>query len=269
MEILEPRLILVPVDFSPQAAHALHYAAALGRRFQSHLLVIHADTFVPAADFTIVAAAPFEVPRAQLIEAARERLARFASANVGEGVAYDTRVVIGTPAFSVTELVRQTGANLIVMGTHGRTGLRRLLIGSVTESVMRTASVPVIAVHESTAGAEQMRVIAGRNGATAEDQLAAGLAGLLANVDDARYVQIPEDAGILDTARKEGADLIALGIRGSRGLSDLLFGTDVEQVVQHSVCPVLTVNPHAAALLEQNAKASRQTTMEPALTTRA
>jgi len=52
METPTPKLILVPTDFSAPAAHALRYAAALGARFEAHLLVIYADLFVPPADFS-------------------------------------------------------------------------------------------------------------------------------------------------------------------------------------------------------------------------
>lgn len=249
METLAPRLILVPTDFSAPAAHAMRYAAALGRRFGAHLLVIFADPFVPPVDFTISAAGTFDLPREELMETAREQLQAFAEAHISTAMPYEVRVIVGTPTDAIAAQVRESGANLIVMGTHGRTGLRRLLFGSVTEAVMRTASVPVIAVPESAPQTAGMQLIAGRATSTPESRAAVRYAGALADVENARYVEIAEAADVVETARSEGADLIALGISGERGLADAFRGTVVERVVQHSVCPVLTVNRLAARSL--------------------
>lgn len=255
MEPLAPRLILVPTDFGPHAAQALRYAAALAGRFQSHLLVIYADTFVSPIDYTASVGGAFAVSREELIEGAREQLRRFARANVSnDAAACDLRVVLSTPALAISELVRETGANLIVMGTRGRTGLRRLLIGSVAETVMRAATVPVIAVHESAAQHDPIHVIARWAESTPEDAAAVSFAGVLAGIGGARFADIPSDAGVLAMARAERADLIALGISKGRGIADVLLGTSVEQIVQQSICPVLTVNHHAAVLLEAAAK---------------
>src|ERR1051325_2135932 len=150
METLTPKLILVPTDFSAPAAHALRYAAALGARFGAHLLVIYADTFTPPVDFTLSAGGLFNVAQEDLIDAAREQLQAFAEANISADVPFDVRVIVGGPVDAIVGQVRESGANLIVIGTHGRTGLRRLLFGSVTEAVMRVAPVPVITVHENT-----------------------------------------------------------------------------------------------------------------------
>ena len=235
METLTPKLILVPTDFSAPAAHALRYAAALGARFEAHLLVMYADPFVPPVDFTISAAGAFDLPREELIETAREQLQAFAETNIGPSVPYDVSVVVGTPTDAIVAQVRESGANLIVMGTHGRTGLRRLLFGSVTESVMRVAPVPVIAVHEATQETAPMQVITGSR-STPAGRAAIEYAGVLADAENARLIEVSEPNLVL-TALREGVDLIALGV----GEQDIQ-----EHVVQHSNCAVLTVNALAA-----------------------
>ena len=147
MEPLAPRLILVPTDFGPHAAQALRYAAALAGRFQSHLLVIYADTFVSPVDYTASVGGAFAIPRDELIEGAREQLRRFVRANVGDdAVACDLRVVLSTPGPAISELVRETGANLIVMGTHGRRGIRHAVLGSDAEAVVHATGVPVLLI---------------------------------------------------------------------------------------------------------------------------
>jgi nucleotide-binding universal stress UspA family protein len=213
MEPLTPKLILVPTDFSAPAAHALRYAAALGERFRAHLLVIYVDAFVPPGEME------------------REQLQTFAETNIPVTVPFDLRLITGDPATAILSEVGETGADLIVMGTHGRTGLQRLLFGSVTEAVIRQAPVPVIAVHESTPVDAPMRVIAGER-FTETGRAAVEYAGMLADADNGRYVEILNRDELIQTARKEGVDLIALGIGEEHE----------ERVVQHSNCAVLTMN---------------------------
>ena len=244
METLTPKLILVPTDFSAPAARALRYAVALGSRFDAHLLVVYADPFVPPVDFTIGAAGVFDIAREDLIEAAREQLQTFAETNISTAMPYDLRVVVGTPTDAIVAQVRESGANLIVMGTHGRTGLRHLLFGSVTEAVMRVAPVPVLAVHGATPETAPMRVVVGSR-ATPEGRAAVEYAGVLADAENARLIEVSEPELIL-TAQREVVDLIALGV-GERDVQ--------EQVVQHSNCAVLAVNALTARALQAGALA--------------
>jgi nucleotide-binding universal stress UspA family protein len=285
MEPLVPKLILVPTDLSEPAAHALRYASALGERFDAHLLVIYADPFVPPVDFTASAAGVFQLSRDVMIDSAREELQRHAEENIAEDVPFDVRVIVGEPLDSILAQVRESGANLIVMGTHGRTGVRRLLFGSVTEAVMRVAPVPVIAVNPAaTITAEVKKVLSLMTFTPAcRDALlrASALASdadvpfvLLTNVEspdahmgalelmrlerwvpeelagraELKLVSADEDS-ILQVAADTGADLIALGVPAGRNFAESLRGTIAERVVQRSVCPVLTVNAYVAGVV--------------------
>jgi nucleotide-binding universal stress UspA family protein len=256
METMTPKLILVPTDFSAPAAHALRYAAALGARFGAHLLVVYADTFIPPVDFTISAAGAFDLPRERLIETAREQLQTFAETNIGASMPYDVSVAVANPADAIIAQARESGANLIVMGTHGRSGLRRLLFGSVTEAVMRVASVPVIAVHETTPEAALVNLIVG-NRSTPEGRAAVDYAGVLANADNEGLVEVPEGADPIETAHRVGADLIALGISSERHHE--------ERVVQHSDCAVLVVNSLTARALNARELATERRAERPPL----
>ena len=148
MEPKAPQLILVPTDFSAPSAQALRYGAALAERLGAHLFVIYADPFVLPVDLTLGAGGSYGVPPAELIDEAREQLQSFAETHIPPSVPYDVRVVVGTAVQSIVAQIAGENVDLVVMGTHGRTGLRRLLVGSVTEAVIRQASVPVIVVHE-------------------------------------------------------------------------------------------------------------------------
>lgn len=248
MEPIAPKLILVPTDFSAPSAQALRYGAALAERFSAHLLVIYADPFVPPVDFTISAAGMFDIPREELVEAAREQLQAFAETNISRSVPYDVRVLVSTAVDAIVTQASESGTNLIVMGTHGRTGLRRLLVGSVTEAVMRLAPVPVIVVHEeSRLDAAAMRRIVSAPRSTTEAAVAVSFAGALADAEAAQYVEVPEGADAAEIARIGDADLIVLGIAEDRSIADSLRGTMAERIAQHSACPALTVNRFAAA----------------------
>ncbi len=284
MDSLVPRLIVVPTDFSAPASHAVRYASALGERFGAHLLVVYADTFVPPFDFT---SGGVGVPTGEpesLIAAAREQLALHAERNISARVPYDILVIVGHPMESITEAARDSGANLVVMGTHGRSGIRRLLTGSVTEAVMRTSPVPVIAVNSSASeNASVGRILCAVN-FTPACSAALRQAGALADDDKAPILLVhgledqelqpsiqelirlhewapPELAGrcqlktaprrglaeeILDLALATAADLIVIDVSAERSPADNLRGSIAERIVQQSRCPVLTVNAHAA-----------------------
>lgn len=130
MESLVPRLILVPTDFSAPASHALRYASALGERFGAHLLVIYADPFSPPAEVNASGTGAFTAARDVMIDEAREQLELHAERNISTNVPYDVRVIVGHPLDAITEAARESGANLVVMGTHGRSGISRELVAA-------------------------------------------------------------------------------------------------------------------------------------------
>src|SRR5262245_12513556 len=129
MRSFRPKLILAPTDFSDAAAHALRYAGALAAKFGARLLVMYAATFTPPVDVNSMSAATLAISREELAARAQEELERHVEENVS-GVAYDTDVHIDVPVLAITQVARESGADLIVMGTHGRTGIRRLVVGS-------------------------------------------------------------------------------------------------------------------------------------------
>lgn len=284
MESNAPKLILVPVDFSAPSAQALRHAAALAERFSAHLLVLYADPFVPPIDY-LTSAAAFDVPRDVRIEAACEHLQSFTRLHVPHGIPLDLRVLVDTAADAILTQAEESGADLIVMGTHGRTGIRRLFVGSVTEEVMRRAPVPVLSVRGGVKPRTTARWIAGCVTPVRECRAALRYATAWADdatrfvlfgavdasdrslaVDDLHLLDVctPQEIAdrtafqavttmeaeqVLAAARAEQADLIVLGITGDRSFADSLRGTLAERIVQQSNCPVLTVNASSASRL--------------------
>lgn len=289
MRSFRPKVILAPTDFSATAAHALRYAAALAARFDARLLVVYADTFTPPVDITSMSATMLAVSREELAAKAQEELERHVEENLGSDMPFDTSVIcdvrVDVPVLAITQAAREAGADLIVMGTHGRTGLRRLLVGSVTEAVMRLADVPVIAVNPKTSESATVRRVLCEVRYTPECRdavsIAAGLADsvnapltLLRTVDadamsntiddliqlrawvprelvDRCELKIVPTKGagdqVVELAKFTNADLIAIGVPHDRSLADVLRGSTAERIVQQSGCPVLAVNAFAAA----------------------
>ncbi|REJ64831.1 MAG: universal stress protein [Planctomycetota bacterium] len=136
------KCILCPVDFSKSSKAALDYAAALARESEARLVLLHVVENPLAYDTTFSGPAPTEK---EMQEAEHE----FADMLEGLGdIATEHRTVLGDPAACVVQAAEEDSADLVVVGTHGRTGLSRLLMGSVAEEVVRKAPCPVIAVKQ-------------------------------------------------------------------------------------------------------------------------
>ena len=141
--------ILVPIDFSKHSHKALIYAASFAEKFAAelHLLHILQDYAVFFPD-PIAASAPALPPADQLTTAARTALDRLVQENKLQALRTQTEVRQGTPYQEIADYAREKEIDLIVMGTHGRTGLVHLLLGSITEKVIRWAPCPVLTVRD-------------------------------------------------------------------------------------------------------------------------
>ncbi|MBI3298732.1 MAG: universal stress protein [Elusimicrobia bacterium] len=141
------RRILVPIDFSPLSLNALRAAMALGDRFGSLLQLLFVlepeqPTAMGMAGLGI-AAFPM-IDSAPTLKAARERLKKESSGYAGP---VTLRAVVGSAVATIQRAALSGRADMIVMGTHGRQGLKRVLFGSTAESVVRGSAVPVLTVH--------------------------------------------------------------------------------------------------------------------------
>ena len=147
--MLPIRTILHPTDFSKQAEFAFQLACSLARDYGAELYVVHVVT-PPIVVYGegVLPVAP-ENYQAEL----REKLNRLHATDSRVRVLH--RLVEGEPVDEILRVAKETGCDLIVMGTHGRRGLGRVIMGSVAEKVVRTAPCPVVTVRESSALAEQ------------------------------------------------------------------------------------------------------------------
>jgi nucleotide-binding universal stress UspA family protein len=137
--------ILVPHDFSETAENALSFALSLAEKLGSRVTILHVYE-TPAYAFPEGPALTLEMT-VQIEKAAATALAAVAARARRPGVEATTQLRQGSPWREIDAAARQAHADLIVMGTHGRRGLARALLGSVAEKVVRTASCPVLTVH--------------------------------------------------------------------------------------------------------------------------
>ncbi len=138
--------ILLPVDFSHSSDGALKFASSLAADFKAHLILLHVGEGTPAylSAYGGFADTPeLEEKIAQencaLLELVKPTVA---------GVQYERQYLLGDPSQEILDLAEREGVDLIVIGSHGRTGLSRLLMGSVAEAVVRHAACPVITVKQ-------------------------------------------------------------------------------------------------------------------------
>ena len=145
--------ILVPVDFSPHAEHAFTYATTLAERFGAKLALVYVvdDSFVTGGWSSEIYVSNVPELIENLIADADRRLATLKASAAALGLTAETAVIRGRPAHAIGEHAKNGGFNLIVMGTHGRTGVSHVVMGSVAERVLRKAPCPVLTVRATEA----------------------------------------------------------------------------------------------------------------------
>lgn len=136
--------VLVPVDFSDHSRLIVTYARELAAVYGAQLYVLHV-----VEDYTMAQVYGFEpvaVDAPEVLERVRANLQRLVDEAPGADVAIEYHVVAGNPVNEITRFADEIEAGLIVTATHGHTGIKRFLLGSVTERVVRSASCPVFTV---------------------------------------------------------------------------------------------------------------------------
>ena len=232
--MIELRRILCPVDFSPLSRRALAHAAALARWYEADVTALYVHPFAVGA----VAELPYLPPprplssteRQQLVARMREFVAPIREA----GVLVEIQMLEGGPATTIELEAQQRDVDLIVMGTHGRRGLERLLLGSVAESVLRRASCPVLTV-----------------GTTAEDAPpAAAFRRILCPVDLADHSAATAQLA-LSLAQEAGAHVWLFHVLDGRtypamhapfGINLEQYRADVEGISRHQLRGLLPAN---------------------------
>lgn len=145
---LAPKLkrLLVPVDFSDCSMRALDYALALGEACQARLILLHVVEPAAYPQSALALVPSLEETNQTLLEAGRERLAALCRKRLGHRMQTETLVRMGHPHSEIPDTAKAMGADLLIVGARGHTGLKHALLGSTAERVVRQAPCPVLTV---------------------------------------------------------------------------------------------------------------------------
>jgi len=272
--------ILCPTDFSDFAARALDRAVGLARWWDARVTALHvmpisspAMILASAGDGSVMV--PEDLLREQREEAAAE-LERLVAAHLGQGVAIGCTVTEGIPDVEIGKVAAALPADLVVMGTHGRSGFDRFLLGSTTEKALRRIGCPVLTVGLADRFPRRLfhRILCATDlGAGAERTVELALFFAqetvaritLLHVVEGQYpidraleqlhrlgkpasafgdVEVLVETGtawreIVRVAGETGADLIVAGAHVSGAFGAFFLGSTANQVLRHAPCPVL------------------------------
>ena len=227
-----PKRILMATDFSEQAAKAFEAALALAARTQAELHVIHAlEVALPLFEpYAVVIPADWIGEARRL---AQEKLAKAHEAVKGKGLTGTTHLGDVPAAHAIAERAREIGADLVVVGTHGHTGLKHVLLGSVAERTVEYAPCSVWTVKGTRPAAELRTIVVGTDlsaGASAAVAAAAQWArdaGAKLHVVHALQIPMPLIApyevaipeGVIEGARREAARQLEEAAKSVSGVS--------------------------------------------------
>lgn len=273
--------ILVPYDFSKTAANAFRFALDVAAHAKGtiHLLnvielpVLHDSVLMPVLDF-----------EAQLLKELRDKaeshLAAAVEKHPGDGIRVVHHVRFGNVLRIIRDYTQEEGIDLIVMGSHGASGVREVFIGSNAEKMVRFSSVRVLIVKNYFKGPIRNIVFPNTMDTEGQEELLTKVKALQhffqAHLhivwintplhfasDTETYARLhafakrymlrdysahvfnhgDEEEGILEFARTVGGNLIAMGTRGRKGFAHFFNGSVAEDVVNHSQQPVWTFSP--------------------------
>src|SRR5882757_7796295 len=158
-ETLKIKLILCPIDFSEFSVSAYQHALSVAEHYQAKLVAQHIVELWRHPDASFVASAGlYEEYSQALRESGKKQLQEFVENHTHDEIQPELLVQVGVAADSILSFAQLQKADVIVMGTHGRRGFDRLMLGSVTDRVMRRAPCPVLVAskpHDSVAAGKE------------------------------------------------------------------------------------------------------------------
>jgi universal stress protein A len=138
--------ILIAIDFSENSTYAFDCALMLARQFNARLTVMHVINEPIDLRGFYVPHISFEQLEKEIEAGARDMMEKFCREKMGDYGNYVTSIVTGIPYEEIIRTAREIDASLIVVGTHGRTGLDHIIFGSTAERVVRNSPCPVLSI---------------------------------------------------------------------------------------------------------------------------
>lgn len=144
--------ILVPIDFSNYSKNALRYAINFATKFNSKIYLIYVvEPVIYPSDFSM-GQVTFPVADLEMNERANSELLNLAKSEIGVDIEVETIIKTGKPFVEINETADALDIDLIIIATHGHTGMEHLLFGSTAEKVVRKAPCPVLTLREPLKG---------------------------------------------------------------------------------------------------------------------
>jgi len=149
-EMINLETILVPTDFSEFSKYALQYAIAFAQTFKARIIMIH---ITPEREMDVIRQASVHMQGENFEELVKQRKAEdrkqldeFIPPELKKGITVETIHRVGIPFMEIIKAAREKAVDLIVIATHGKSGLSHILFGSVAEKVVRKAPCPVLSI---------------------------------------------------------------------------------------------------------------------------
>ena len=270
--------ILVPCDFSKQAVHAFRFALELRQQSEGEIHVVHVIDLPVMQDTLLMPVLSFE--EALLKEMQKKVAAQFArliNKYAAEVKRIKTEMLFGPMSFAIEQYIRQQKIDLVVMGTHGVSGAKELLIGSNTEKIVRRSPAPVLSIKKMVRY-KQIRNIVFPNTLQQDQEDLTMKVKEIQNFFKARlhvvYINTPshftrdvttrrklesfskrfmlkdftlnifndqfEESGVINFTHSIKGDMIVMGTHGRKGINHILSGSVAEDIVNHVDCPIWT-----------------------------
>jgi nucleotide-binding universal stress UspA family protein len=277
------RKILVPTDFSNPAKLATDVAIQVAKKAKAEIVLLHVVEIPSDESFN----AEGQISQSddwedklftlKLIEVSKKQLSAVRKSVEEEGIPVSYKLKVGNPFHGMRTSITEEDADLVVMGTSGRSKLEEMIIGSNTEKVVRYAKCPVLTVHEKSSGADFKNIVFASSMSEDEKEFATVIMNTqemygatihlvrintpmnfkpdtLVKVTMEKFARklhlknytlnvfndLSEEEGIIHFAHSINADLIALATHGRTGFAHVIAGSIAEDVANHSRKPVLT-----------------------------
>lgn len=268
--------ILVPIDFSEFSEYALEVAAQLAKQHEAGIVILH---MIGLSDSVLANSEIAEEQEAKYyLKLAKTKIKEFTEKAYLKEIPVEAIIQNYKDFSEVNQVANEQNCHLVVMGSHGTSGLSELFVGSNTEKVVRTSDVPVLVVKKKH---EQFKIkkIVFASGLGKEDVLAykkakafahlvsAGIEIVYVNTAGANFMGYDDidkraekfrkalgqdveinyynyhtvERGILNYCFEKDADLLAIPTHGRRGLAHFVVGSLAENVANHAKIPVMTV----------------------------
>ncbi|MCP2027036.1 nucleotide-binding universal stress UspA family protein [Flavobacterium sp. HSC-32F16] len=269
--------ILVPTDFSENAEHALKVVAQIAKKNNSEIVILHMLELPHQSNDAIFGGV--SIPETMLfMQKANETLDKISNSPFLDGISITEMVKMDKPIHGITQVSKEQDIDLIVMGSHGSSGMEELLIGSNTEKVVRNSEIPVLVIKKEISTFDVDNIVFASDFTeetkkpfekilnfakffdakihlvsictpnsfkpthVTEKALQSFVSEFnLANYSTHIYNDTNIEKGIINFSNSINADIIGMCTHGRTGFAHFFNGSISEGLVNHSIKPVLTV----------------------------